>query len=569
MRLKKPWQDWVFVAALVITVLVMISIFATYKHIPGPVYGGDLYRERGFVLHVTEGNPFWKDPYFKEHLEFYPPLGYVSLAMLKTFSGLDVNTVMNFSPIIVFILKSLALYMLGNTLFRNKTFALLLVLIGSVISPITVKVTLGLGTAFVFFALNYLIKVNKKHKRKDEILLGVFLGLALLSHLRTAIYSAVFVLSTIFFEFFMHKDKIGYLKDTFRRYILSFLIMVGISAVFYVPLLIKYQMKSLNLTQQYSLFDVTARGIEFFFMTTVKMFFNFSSVLAFVLGILALAGVVFAIMNFKRIERRYILWWILGAYLASNHYLITAPLFDTWIVPSHVFKAMFYPFAIFQAFGLYFLFSMIKKVKEKYYLIAVAILLVLPGFVIGMNNHLDKRWVEYGQSYDASLKAMDGLADWIDQNTDNDAVFLGNDESMFAINALSGRKVVLVRRTHASPYVDVDKRYADAMVMMYGNDLEKTKELIDQYGVTHLFVDSYTINTQMVTSLEHKEYLQKYGVEFSVKNVRLDISTANAPYYESLVVPRQNITMSDLAQPVYQVQSEGQVTGLILKITGQ
>ena len=83
------------------------------------------------------------------------------------------------------------------------------------------------------------------------------------------------------------------------------------------------------------------------------------------------------------------------------------------------------------------------------------------------------------------------------------------------INAVSGRKVVLVRRTHASPYVDVDKRYADGLVMLYGENNMMRAELLEKYSVDYLYVDFYLTNYPMIVNLGFKDYLEENGIVFA------------------------------------------------------
>ena len=117
----------------------------------------------------------------------------------------------------------------------------------------------------------------------------------------------------------------------------------------------------------------------------------------------------------------------------------------------------------------------------------------------------------------------------------------------------------------SSPYVDLDKRYADGIIILYGNNKTKQIELAQQYSLKYIYFDQF-ISYPMIVSLKYKKYLEDNGVNFSIQNVRLDPSTEEAPSYVSLVVPFQNPTILNITKSVKEFNIGNQKYGIIYRI---
>ena len=143
------------------------------------------------------------------------------------------------------------------------------------------------------------------------------------------------------------------------------------------------------------------------------------------------------------------------------------------------------------------------------------------------------------------------IQNWVEENTDKNAVFLSHDELSFALNGLTGRKVVIERRTHFNPYVDFDQRNADAAVMLYGNDSGKTLELLKKYNVSYVYWDvSYIQFSQrepMLVRPSYEEYLGRYGVSYQPVEWYLD--PAWDPLYKKYPLLAVSPAKADWQQP--------------------
>ncbi len=566
------FYDKTLMIILIVVASLHIYLFSQLEHVPSPIYGGDLYRERGFVQYILNGNNYWTDPYFKGELEFYPPLGYIIAAIVVLITGLSVDTVISFSPIIITPLIVYAFYTLGSIILKRKSAAFVMALTALAYNFFPVKHTYGLGIFFALLFLREFFRLEQESILKTKIKGGIFLGLAALSHYQPFLFTLGMTGTSIILEYLLRirkERKIFTLaKELIKKYFTMFFIAFVISLIFFGPLIAKYQMKTPNRTQEYSQFDVNRHGIEWVAGTLWNQFIQTNNIPSFFTGILGLLGLLLCMMNKDKTEQRYSIFLLIGITLTAGHYLITKPIFNAWIVPSHMMAGLFIPFIILVGWGTRFITAITQnKTRHAEIIITslIAFFMILPMITAQVDNYNNDRWTQYGRQIDGSTGALYQMAEWILENTNNDDVFLANDESAFAINALTGRQVVAVRRTHASPYADVDKRYADAIVMLYGNNNKTIQQLLKQYSVSYVMFDQFLLTSPMITNTEHKQYLEENGVKFSIQNVRLDPAGPDTAVYESIVVPPQELTITNLVQPAAQFTAGGQPIVVLYK----
>jgi hypothetical protein len=110
-------------------------------------------------------------------------------------------------------------------------------------------------------------------------------------------------------------------------------------------------------------------------------------------------------------------------------------------------------------------------------------------FILYINDHVQSintdQWYTQARSELPSYLSED--SNWIMTNTNRSDVFLAGNEDSFALNALSARKVVTYRRTHASTYTDMNQRMLDAGLMLYSNNDTVREELFKKYDVKYLY----------------------------------------------------------------------------------
>ena len=129
---------------------------------------------------------------------------------------------------------------------------------------------------------------------------------------------------------------------------------------------------------------------------------------------------------------------------------------------------------------------------------------------------------------------------------------------------------MLTRRTHASYYVDIDQRIADAAVAMYGPDVNLSKQILQKYKVKYLYVDQYLLSGQMRARTNLKEYLIKNNVSFSEVYDRYDIALPpeDTNMMNLLLIPPQqfNPEFMKLWEPAYTVSVGGQTAAQLFKL---
>ena len=190
-------------------------------------------------------------------------------------------------------------------------------------------------------------------------------------------------------------------------------------------------------------------------------------------------------------------------------------------------------------------------------------------FSARFNEFKGSQWVQVGMQDSPYIDSLYTLADYIEANVAPDETILSNDESGFMLAVLSGRKVMLTRRTHASYYIDIDQRIADASVAMYGSDLEKSKQILKKYNTKYLYLDQNLIQYPMRTNPSFAQYLTDNGVKFTPVHDRYDIALTpdEATLMDILIIEPQNMTnFISLFEPVYTASVQGQPIAQLLKL---
>ena len=573
--MKLDQEDKFMWLILGVILIFLISLVSKFQHIPGPIYGGDLYMIRGFTQAIIQGHSFWQDPYFAGHYAYYGWLSYLVTAILVKITGVGLEKMSIFLPAFVHILFLWACYKFGSIFFKSKKYGLLFMLANFAYILINTKISAGFSTLFMILTLWSWMEFENG-KKNFKYLMGLFMGLTALSHIMSFISLSLMIGVTIFIELVREllnknkKNKMKIVLKLFKKYLVVGIIALVIAMALVGPWIFVYGMETLNLTQQYSLQNIDNADLGWVFSMIKSLFINTNSIPHFVWGLVGLLGLVFCILNRKKTEQKYVIYWLIAGVIGASHHFITIPLFNNYIVPGHVWGSLFWIlYTILFVFGLKNLDLMISKFNiEKQMITAVFVVFMILFAVQGFNKFNTNQWVEYGRTMDSSLRVMFSTEDWMLTNTDKDDVFLANDESAFALNALSGRRVVTARRTHASYYVDVEKRYADAIVMLYGNDKQTVISLLEEYSVDYLYLDSFLISRPMITSLEHEQYLIDNGINYTIQDVRLDPSTTAAPVYTSIVVYPQELRILNynITQPVKQFSINQQPHSVFYKI---
>lgn len=562
------WQAKLALAAVLVYLIIALTQYLKLQHLPGPFYGGDLYAHHGFALNYI-ANGFWTDPYFVGHYAFYPWLGNYLFIFLSLLPGLSLMQAEMYVGLLSTILSALAFWLLGRQLFKNNTHALifLLIALGTRGIPDGAPNLMPWLITIPFWFAFWLRAEEQPYRWRWKLLAGLFMGLTSLAHVAFFIAGMALFAFTIAAEFVRNilqkKNRTEVVIDALKLYGPMLIAGFLVSLLFYGPIIANYHAKTLNPLFQYNGPDIRELGIGWMLKTLFRYTFDFSSLAASALTVLTLIGLAVCIMNFGRKMPRYAVWWYLAGALAPLHHIVTRPLLDRWVLPSHLWGI----WIAMLAFAVYGIIAVTQYAEKRWTSVNIqrialigAIILSAALFFNQFNAYRANPWVQFGERLEPTTKAWLALGDWMRQNTDVNDVVLSGDETCFAMNGVSGRKCVFVRRTHANYFVDVEQRYADGVVMLYGNNTKLTKELLANYSVDYLLLDAYMQQSPILVETKYEGYLAQNGVAFSKVRARKDIATPNAVSFDLLAVQAQplNKALEGMRQPVAAMEVNGQ-----------
>ena len=570
------WQDRALIIFLFVYCIFQLYLLSSFVQIPGPIYGGDLYNHFGHINHINSGQlPFMSYTFLGEY-EHYPWLVHILVVIFSMVTGLSILGATLCFPIIISILAGILAYLCGMKIFGNKTIALILATLWTSSSIVTGTHPSVFSRLVMVPLLVYSFICLNNNNNKSSIFVGVVYGLSGLTHI-TLFLGANLLLFLDLLSKLIGLSKLtilSFLKKYMKHLLIVLVIGLPIAMLFWYPLIFVYGGETLNPFHEFTSGGVDALSIAKVPSFVSKTFFNLSNFKSIIFSVLSVFGLVVAFCNRKKYLLPILLYLV--GFFGYFHPLITKPLLG--ISLGHYRFSMFCSFAqyLFVALALYYLYNKITKIKKselfRYVFLGAIGVLILSFFIMNFNFTSNDEWVQYGQSLDTQTQAFFNLADYISNNVniDNSVFISPHGETAFALNAVTGAKVLHMRRTHANPFVDINKRIADTAVILYGNNSEVRKELIEKYNVKYLVMDDYSYmgmsncynnwdlfdleenadssyNCLRVSSLEYRDYLEENGLEVKEVNARLDPSQINVPKFDLLIIkPRDTMEFSSL-----------------------
>jgi uncharacterized membrane protein len=574
-------------AVIMAFLLVYFYICSQFTQIPGPLYGGDLYIHYGIMNHIMNGNPPWTNPQMPSEYAHYPWITHLLAVGVTKLLGVSLFTTDIYFPLLIVVLGGLAAYLLGKSIFVEEKYAIFFcitwigysALYGAHPTLFTSIVIMPLFLFGIFYAL-------KKKDTRSAVIAGVTYGLTGLGHGSAFMGASLFI--ALLFAYYCITPNLGIgfnrenmklrlkanitgLKEAIKEYgpTLSVMIVVGviIAMLYWGPPIFVYHGKTPNPWQDYGFIDYSKYGGETTANTLLSTFFNVSALAGgnfvyFIFSLLVSAGLYFAAKKRDTLQARFLLVLMLAGLVGALHFMITTPLLQMSIAPSRIAAMMLSPATcLLFIFGIAGINDIIKTKHgnlERIFVIAVlALLVLLAGTTI--NNYYNSMWAKVGRSQSTMIDALGDTANWVKENTDKNAVFISNNEDSFALNALTGRKIVTMRRTHVSMYVDIDARMADSAVILYGNDTSKALELARKYNITYLYWDANWIRNDFVfdengqvvdisdplmvpPTEKYKDYLTEYGVKTVQMNTWVDPANRGPKYAKKdmlVIIPQK------------------------------
>jgi hypothetical protein len=248
-----------------------------------------------------------------------------------------------------------------------------------------------------------------------------------------------------------------------------------------------------------SIRDFSRLGLQMgFVVETFKLyFFNFSPLFNGIKLALAILGFL-SLFFLKKydLSKKFIVLVVLTAFIGTFHLLITEPLIGTnFAVDQLTYYFFVFTSPLLAGLALAAFIGFVKKFKN--YVLIIILLGILILSILQFNSYIKTdKWIANGRT-EISPNLVE-MQKWVLSNTQVNDVFLSTNELSFALNALTGRKEVNGRRAHNSMFLDSDKRYAIAVIMLYGNDSAERKKLLKEYSVKYLYWDNYWIQSDFM-----------------------------------------------------------------------
>ncbi len=539
-----------FVLLLIAYLIIQFSLMVSLTSLNGPVYGGDFYRDRGFIESVVQGFMPWEDGYYLGELQYYPWLYFAVLGFLAKFLSFNVDKLMIFFPLLTTSLMLFIHYKLADLLFKKELYVKFLYLFFIISSIVFIGSKGTRFGEFVFLpaSIYFFLKYELKHQHVRNLLYsGVFLGLTSLVHGSKFLIGLAFFGVYLLFDYFSNLKKNGFngVWIYIKKYYSLFASAILVSLIYFLPLFFRYGSSRPNPVMQYGDTYITHLGFGWLLTSLKNFFFNFSSFVNVLISLFVVVGFILLIMNFKRKESKILLSFFFTNLVILQHHQITRPLFAFWVfVPKLNYFVFFKP--IFFAFGIIGVYLIVKKFSKQFvkFSYLLVFILVLSNLVVSYGNVREGRWFEHGTK--ADMTELHNIGDYFKTNLPNDKAILANDETSFGLQALSGKKVMITRRTHASYFVDINERIKDAVLIWYSNNITLQKELLDNYSIKYLYLDQYFMNYPVKTSPEFEKELIENNILYVKQLTTLDPAQTIEKGFvtEMLIIPPQNMSLN-------------------------
>ncbi|MCD6464674.1 hypothetical protein J7L02_04115 [Candidatus Woesearchaeota archaeon] len=509
---RLEWQDYALIGMILLFMIIDYSLISQLKQLPSPLYGGDYYNHLGTMQHIFQGGSVFENAQLLGESPQWVPWLYhvlvVGFAKLFGFQTLTLWKAVLYFSLVLIPLSAILCYLAAFFITRNKTVSLILPALHLANTPILKY------TPFAWHVITPLFLISlwllfKKPCLKTGLFTGISYGLVALSNVQAFFSNSVVFGILLFYVLILQHVKFNHGKlglnikkmfEEFRKknyvFLLAFLIGLVIAQLYWFRPMFVYKARTLNDIQNYGYYDYTSIGncLKYFLkMDVLTTFLNIPAlfkgqIYQFLLSLLFLASVAALFLSKTKargVESNaltFLKLLVIAGFIAAIHYFFTMPILGTHFGP-HQTRAFLTSFAL--PLTLIYMLSKIKLSKTlKHVLIVAVFLLIFSHSLIHVVNVRNNKWFKTGKQ-DLPQEIMQ-LASWVLQNTKLDDVFLTDNEDSFMLNALTGRKVLTYRRTHASPYVDMNQRMTDAAIILYGSNNSLRKQLIKKYRVKYL-----------------------------------------------------------------------------------
>ncbi|MBD3280429.1 hypothetical protein GF389_02810 [Candidatus Dojkabacteria bacterium] len=532
MQLKKRVRisDVLILLSLLSIAILQIGSLQDFRSLPSPLYGGDYYFSMGCVNHILIGGNWFDSCHLLGERPHYFPIYPLIVAGFVTVTGLSVLKSMILLMILFTVVGFLLTYCLIRSLTNNPilsvAFSLLYISLPShVLKGTNLENFVMIPALFLVFYFFF-----QKQTWNRTITLGLIAGLNGL----TSSHAAP-ILGFSFFGFLVYwgwKYKQSELENfqALLKLCIAGTLGLAIMSIIWIPNFSHWGERSfLWISNADATFHTG--GLLLVFKKLVKnLFFDFNSVGAAISSIALLLSISLSWKGKFSEKRKYTIIIFLSMIIMPFFYL---PLYflNISIFPLYIVIATWFAATIFSAYHINIL---LERKKWKQLSSIIILFFVVPSTITLSAEDTFDMW---GNNAKNELPAH--LLNLRDSGLLNStSVVLSTKELSFALNALTGIKVLSNRQAHNSPFTNTNVREKSSSIILYGNDSNKRKELLKKYSVTHLYWDAYWQGSEW--SVNKKGEITNYYDPFFVIDTPLsqqELSKAGISYFSKTAVP--------------------------------
>ncbi len=578
---KLTWQDYLLIVIIILFLGLQMSLINSYKQLPAPLYGGDLYCQLGAVNHVKHGGNPLVNFRNSDPISNYFPLYTIIVGGSSYLFNTNPMSTMFFYSYIFTALALISLYLLGYFLFKNKTIALFVPLIYFLLHPFKIIIKYTYFSYLLifpaFFLFLYLTFSSQKKKYLFALVTGIMYGLGSLSHGIIFPVLSIFMILIFFYLFIWKylekKKKITFNKRLWKKdlkeniIILALIFIPGliIAQLYWLPI-IKNTLFGQETSNSATLLNMNVPSSYNPFIDFFKKIFDFKNLFNSFVTILFLISIplLSAIKKYNE-ATKYIILTSIGAIFSIFSLLILSGITNINLntVLLKIIHHFWVPLAItlLSSFSLLVIFKVTKKKRKKLSLIIAIIMIVffLVGNLAAYQDYKNNKWHQAGKK--PLSPHLNEIANYIKSNTNVNDAILTNKELGFSINGLTGRKLVAQPVGHKNLLYDFNARERDLALMLYGNGSTPRRDLFKKYNVQYFYWDNYWIESEfhfnekgqivglfdpleLLNTEKNKKILTKFNVTYSEEYLELNPNKrGNVQKYDVLLVkPRFDLT---------------------------
>jgi hypothetical protein len=502
--------DYGFILILLIFSFLNFDLLSQFKQLPSPIYGGDYYYHLGMMNHLDRGGSIFANSQLLNETPWAPFFYQMMVVLFSKFSGLTLMSANMLSSLPFMAASLLVIYLLSQKLLDDKLMSLIPVLFFAYAFPVfkySVMATYLLVPLFLFLLLLAVEKKTYKH----YLFAGLCYGLIGITHTITFIVATIFIVVLLsylyvfrYFGFqvdenmrFKYSLRLAELRSNllegWKKTLLFLFVGVLIAQLYWYAPIFVFHLQTPNTLSEYDQASASNMNGAYTLGVVQSFFFNFSfssgTAIFFSLATLLMdAGILWLLLIKKREFKHTFLLLVLAAQLiASLHYVVTLPVLGREFFSRLAFPYLYSTFVpLFSCFGLMAVIDLLRlKELRKWITIICIVAVFFSAWTIFQQNSSSNTWYKTGRS--EMPQYMTDVSTWVKANTGVNDVFISTNEVSFMLNGLTGNKVMNSRRAHSGMFVDVDRRWADSAVILYGNNSQLRSELISKYKIKYVY----------------------------------------------------------------------------------